>query len=149
MPSESYQEGLREERLSQRVVSDANARNSRQLLHAHVYNYLVKNGHYATARQFLREADVPLEEVSDAEAVAAGRQPAGLLPVQLMADADETLLLEWWNCFCRLRDDVDSTSMEELSSLQMEEMPVPLLPNGHHGSRSDQPHGDDHGSGES
>lgn len=42
------------------VISDTNASGSRQLLYVHVYNYLIKNGHYATARQFLREADLPL-----------------------------------------------------------------------------------------
>ena len=41
-------------------VSDAMASNSKELLYAHVYNYLLENKYYETARQFLREADVPI-----------------------------------------------------------------------------------------
>ncbi|AQZ09286.1 MSS11 (YMR164C) [Zygosaccharomyces parabailii] len=128
MSPESYNDSL-PERLNQKVVSDAHARNSRQLLHAHVYNYLVKNGHYATARQFLREADMPLGEASDAECLAMGQQPAGLLPAQLKIDSDETLLLDWWNSFCRLRDHVENTPADEIYMRQTQEMPAPFLPN--------------------
>ena len=42
------------------MVSDAMASNSKELLYAHVYNYLLENKYYETARQFLREADVPI-----------------------------------------------------------------------------------------
>lgn len=42
------------------VVSDAMAGNSKELLYAHIYNYLLENEYYDTARQFLRDADVPI-----------------------------------------------------------------------------------------
>ncbi|KAK5779001.1 hypothetical protein RI543_003621 [Arxiozyma heterogenica] len=42
------------------VVSDTMAGNSNELLYAHIYNYLLENKYYETARQFLRDADVPI-----------------------------------------------------------------------------------------
>ncbi|CAR25757.1 hypothetical protein ZYGR_0A03260 [Zygosaccharomyces rouxii] len=121
------------------VVSDANASDPRQLLHAHVYNYLVKNGHYATARQFLKEADLPLDNKNANEIINNSvntninndnedqQLPPGLLPTRLQVDSEETLLFEWWNSLCRLHDHVEQTPVEELRSTP-QKVPTPFLP---------------------
>ncbi|GAV51756.1 hypothetical protein ZYGR_0AF02270 [Zygosaccharomyces rouxii] len=120
------------------VVSDANAKDPRQLLHAHVYDYLVKNGHYATARQFLQEADLPLSnknanEVTGADVTNTGidiydqQWPPDLLKTRFHVDSEETLLFEWWNTFCKLRDHVEQIPLEELRT-NPSDIPTPFLP---------------------
>lgn len=121
------------------VVSDANTEDSRQVLHAHVYNYLIKNGHYATARQFLLEADVPLSNKNSGEVTMCdisndgnidiyGQQlPPDLLSTRLQEDSEDTLLFEWWNAFSKLRDHVEQTPLEELRPGQSD-APKPFLP---------------------
>ncbi|GCE98180.1 multicopy suppressor of sta proteins [Zygosaccharomyces mellis] len=121
------------------VVSDSNARDPKQLLHAHVYNYLIKNGHYATARQFLQEADLPLcsrnpNEITSTEITNntsidtyTQRLPPDLLATNLQGDSEETLLFEWWNTFCKLRSHVEQTPLEELRT-DPSNIPTPFLP---------------------
>lgn len=118
------------------VVSDAMAKNSRQLLNAHIYNYLIENGRYETAKQFLLEADVPLsEERSDTEETAdvgvrqkaKGEANADLLPASMMMNCAETFLHEWWECFNSLQRFVDNTPLEELKENRTREAIVPLV----------------------
>ncbi|QLL30457.1 hypothetical protein HG536_0A02740 [Torulaspora globosa] len=137
-------------REKKRMVSDAMAKNSRQLLNAHIYNYLIENKRYETARQFLLEADVPLsEERSDEEAgYSQARQNArleagvDLLPASMMMDCADTFLHEWWECFNCLQKYVDSTPLEDLKEDSRHREPivplVPLNPNafGNMGSRN-------------
>ncbi|QLQ78023.1 hypothetical protein HG537_0A02700 [Torulaspora globosa] len=116
------------------MVSDAMAKNSRQLLNAHIYNYLIENKRYETARQFLLEADVPLsEERSDGEEsgyVETKLEGGGdLLPASMMMDCADTFLHEWWECFNCLQKYVDNTPLEELKDDNRHREPiVPLVP---------------------
>lgn len=116
------------------MVSDAMAKNSRQLLNAHIYNYLIENKRYETARQFLLEADVPLcEERSDGEEAQArqnAKLEAGvdLLPASMMMDCADTFLHEWWECFNCLQKYVDSAPLEDLKEGNRHREPiVPLV----------------------
>lgn len=80
------------------VVSDALAKNSRQLLYAHLYNYLIENKLYDTAKILLDEADIPLSASKD---VSSGTQKEpnlelGDLPdVKMLMTSPDTFLLEW------------------------------------------------------
>lgn len=120
------------------MVSDAMAKNSRQLLNAHIYNYLIENKRYETAKQFLLEADVPLsEERTDTEEpgyakvrrMAKMEANADLLPASMMMDCAETFLHEWWECFNCLQKFVDDTPLEDLKEeFRNREPIVPLVP---------------------
>lgn len=55
--------------------------------------------------------------------------PPDLIPTRLQLNSKETLLLEWWNCFCRLRDHVEQTPLDELRTDSLE-VPRAFLPKG-------------------
>lgn len=115
------------------VVSDAMAKNSRQLLNAHVYNYLIVNERFDTARQFLLEADVPVFEErnrSNEERVRRKQELNGdLLPAKMLMDCKETFLYEWWESFDSLQKFVDNTPSEAFKSRNsLSEPIVPLAP---------------------
>lgn len=117
------------------VVSDAMAKNSRQLLNAHIYNYLVENKRYDTAKQFLLEADVPVFEErnrNDEGRVRMKRQKevdADLLPAKMLMDCKDTFLYEWWESFDSLQSFVDNTPSEAFQGRNAQREPiVPLAP---------------------
>lgn len=94
-------------------VSDAMAKNSKQLLYAHIYNYLIKNNYWNSAAKFLSEADLPLSRINGS---ASGEKTSlnaslkqglmdiaskgdivsedGLLPSKMLMDANDTFLRE-------------------------------------------------------
>lgn len=113
------------------VVSDAMAQNSRQLLNAHIYNYLIQNKRYDTARQFLLEADVPVfEERKRNDEERVRQEPAGgLLPAKMLMDCEDTFLYEWWESFDSLQRFVDSTPSEAfMERTSQAEHIVPVMP---------------------
>lgn len=117
----------------QTVVSDALAKNSRQLLYAHLYNYLVENQLYDTARILLKEADVPLsnplekdgsssennedDEDHDDTNHETSNEMNGIetdgddaLPgVKMLMTSPDTFLLEWWQSLWALHSYVKET----------------------------------------
>ncbi|CAL9733893.1 hypothetical protein MOSE0_C05710 [Monosporozyma servazzii] len=133
------------------VVSDAMASNSRQLLYANIYNYLLENKYYDTARQFLRDTEVPITKSNDAamnnyanrddQEKDADNKDARqmlekipkdhLLRTKMVINSPDTFLLEWWQQFYLLNDFVEESSMETLREVESPhfEYVYPLLPN--------------------
>lgn len=133
------------------VVSDAMASNSRQLLYANIYNYLLENRYYDTARQFLRDTEVPITKSNDAamnnyanrndQEKDADNKDARqmlekipkdqLLRTKMVINSPDTFLLEWWQQFYLLNDFVEGSSMETLREVESPhfEYVYPLLPN--------------------
>lgn len=89
-------------------VSDAHATNSRQLLNAYVYDFLIKSRLPQTARIFVREAEVPVAPADPHMGADSPLSPSGYqqfqkdhnLPKLAMAmDAPQGFLFEWWQVF--------------------------------------------------
>ncbi|ODQ78190.1 hypothetical protein BABINDRAFT_168381 [Babjeviella inositovora NRRL Y-12698] len=78
-------------------VSDSTATNSRQLLNAYIYDFLVKSGLPATAKAFVAEADVPTTNTVAPGAAEPAR--ADLPALQISMDAPQGFLYEWWQIF--------------------------------------------------
>lgn len=132
------------------VVSDAMASNSRQLLYAHIYNYLLENRYYDTAKQFLRDTEVPITKSNDAamsnyahrndqEKDADNKDVRHrlenipkdqLLRAKMVINSPDTFLLEWWQLFYLLNDFVEGSSMETLREIESPKFDYvyPLLP---------------------
>lgn len=112
------------------IVSDAMAKNSKQLLYAHIYNYLINSKRYGSAKQFLLEADVPIYEEyknninNSTHEVPKSNVPKDLFPTKMLMDCEDTFLLEWWKCFSALRGFVEETPIESLKHPNAE----PLVP---------------------
>ncbi|CAI4917294.1 BTE_HP_G0219050.mRNA.1.CDS.1 [Saccharomyces cerevisiae] len=127
-------------------VSDAMAKNSKQLLYAHIYNYLSKNNYWNSAAKFLSEADLPLSRINGS---ASGEKTSlnaslkqglmdiaskgdivsedGLLPSKMLMDANDTFLLEWWEIFQSLfNGDLESGYQQDHNPLR--ERIIPILP---------------------
>ncbi|CAI4700480.1 BAP_1a_G0041990.mRNA.1.CDS.1 [Saccharomyces cerevisiae] len=127
-------------------VSDAMAKNSKQLLYAHIYNYLIKNNYWNSAAKFLSEADLPLSRINGS---ASGEKTSlnaslkqglmdiaskgdivsedGLLPSKMLMDANDTFLLEWWEIFQSLfNGDLESGYQQDHNPLR--ERIIPILP---------------------
>jgi hypothetical protein len=89
-------------------VSDAQATNTKQLLNAYVYDFLVKSRLPQTARIFVREAEVP---VAPADPHVGGDSPLwpssyqqfqkdhNLPKLAMAMDAPQGFLFEWWQVF--------------------------------------------------
>lgn len=104
------------------------AKNSRQLLFAHIYNYLVHNKFYSTASQFLKEVEVPLTTIEnigkikentvrdDSSQMRYDDIPENLLRPDMLLNASDTFLVEWWEIFRTLFDHVDGIPNESLDS---------------------------------
>ncbi|CUS22067.1 LAQU0S04e07470g1_1 [Lachancea quebecensis] len=107
------------------LVSDAMAKNSRQLLYAHIYNYLIQHKYYETSRRLLDEADVPLSKSFPEE-----RQKSGeLLHAKMLMNSRDTFLCEWWQSLWTLHEYVESQPVEKISSSRLLREPVtPILP---------------------
>lgn len=104
------------------VVSDAMAINSRQLLYAHLYNYLLQNNYYETAKQFLREAEVPLSNLNNPKSPNSNSLslsnlgPNQLLKSKMIISSPDTFLLEWWQSLLLLNNFVETTPADDLNS---------------------------------
>ncbi|SCW01890.1 LAFE_0E09516g1_1 [Lachancea fermentati] len=107
------------------LVSDAMAKNSRQLLYAHIYNYLIQHKYYDTARRLLNEADVPLSKTLSDE----GPKEDELLHAKMLMNSKDTFLFEWWQSLWTLHDFVESQPTETISSDRFFREPItPILP---------------------
>ncbi|CDO94173.1 unnamed protein product [Kluyveromyces dobzhanskii CBS 2104] len=106
-------------------VYDAMAKNSKQLLYAHIYNYLVQNHHLDTAKKFLQEANVPLSR----EVPQYSMNGDKLLNSKMLMNSPDTFLLEWWQSLWALNEYVETTPNESLTNLKhFNERTVPILP---------------------
>ncbi|SCU89688.1 LAME_0E04962g1_1 [Lachancea meyersii CBS 8951] len=107
------------------LVSDAMAKNSRQLLYAHIYNYLIQHKYYRTARRLLDEADVPLSKpIPDDKA-----KSDELLHAKMLMNSKDTFLCEWWESLWTLHYFIETQSVEKISSNRLFHDPVtPILP---------------------
>lgn len=107
------------------LVSDAMAKNSRQLLYAHIYNYLLENKHYETAKKFLKEADVPLSK----DLPNNGLNNSQLFYAKMLMDSPDTFLLEWWESLWTLHEFVETQPAETVTnSHPFNERIAPILP---------------------
>ncbi|ONH66970.1 Transcriptional activator FLO8 [Cyberlindnera fabianii] len=80
-----------------RYVNDLKSTNSKQLLNAYVYDFLIKSSLSRTAQSFIKEADIPTG-ASTAKAVKRPPQK-DLLPLAISLDAPQGFLYEWWQIF--------------------------------------------------
>lgn len=89
-------------------ILDAHATNSKQLLNAYIYDFLIKSRLPQTARIFVNEADVPTSQNSSSSSNSPGDgqaphiqfQKDNNLPQLSMAmDAPQGFLFEWWLVF--------------------------------------------------
>ena len=127
-------------------VSDAMAKNSKQLLYAHIYNYLIKNNYWNSATKFLNEADLPLSRMNGSPLGQANNLNSnlkhglmnvaskgdivakdGLLPSKMLMDAKDTFLLEWWEIFQSLYNGDLESGHDQSHDLSRERI-VPILP---------------------
>lgn len=107
------------------LVSDAMAKNSRQLLYAHIYNYLIQHKYYDTSRRLLDEADVPLSKPFPEDEVKSNE----LLHAKMLMNSRDTFLCEWWESLWTLHHYVESQPVEKISSSRLFHEPVtPILP---------------------
>ncbi|ODQ80575.1 hypothetical protein BABINDRAFT_160837 [Babjeviella inositovora NRRL Y-12698] len=114
------------------VVSDSLAKNSRQLLHAHLYNYLLQNGYTEAAVTLLNEAKVPhapkkpssqkgdqygeiIREYSvtrntEAEVkkeTGGDNEHSEPLETNMVMYSPDTFLLEWWQLLWDMQSSVN------------------------------------------
>ncbi|SCV04289.1 LANO_0G09296g1_1 [Lachancea nothofagi CBS 11611] len=107
------------------LVSDAMAKNSRQLLYAHIYNYLIQHKYYSTARRLLDEADVPLSKPFPEDKPKSDE----LLHAKMLMNSRDTFLCEWWESLWTLHDYVETQPVDKISSNRLFHEPVtPILP---------------------
>ncbi|CDK24644.1 unnamed protein product [Kuraishia capsulata CBS 1993] len=86
------------------AVTDSTAMNSRELLNAYVYDFLIKSGLPNTAKAFFQEADVPVVQNQDDKANGSrSNSPKGGIsevpPLMMSMDAPQGFLYEWWQIF--------------------------------------------------
>ncbi|KAL3234850.1 hypothetical protein RNJ44_02638 [Nakaseomyces bracarensis] len=110
------------------LVSDAMAKNSRQLLFAHIYNYLIRNKFYATASDFLKEVDIPLSTADRIEKIKGtsgksreeeeleGEIPDFLLKPEMLLNSSDTFLVEWWEIFRTLYGHGEETAVDSMGN---------------------------------
>lgn len=84
------------------VVRDSAAANSKELLNAYIYDFLLKSGYNSSAASFLNEANVPViknnEKIFDKFQLMNSKQ--GLLPKSKMTmNTPEGFIYEWWHIF--------------------------------------------------
>ncbi|KAG0674819.1 multicopy suppressor of sta proteins [Kluyveromyces marxianus] len=110
---------------SEPFVSDAMAKNSKQLLYAHIYNYLIHNQHFDSAKKFLQEANLPLSKDIPRNSLNGDK----LLNSKMLMNSPDTFLLEWWQSLWALNEYVETTPTEQLMSLRpFNDRIVPILP---------------------
>ncbi|KAH3688672.1 hypothetical protein WICPIJ_000363 [Wickerhamomyces pijperi] len=82
---------------AEKFVTDAHFSNSKQLLNAYVYDFLIKSSLPETAQSFIKEADVPTGHPTTK---TIKRPPQkDLLPLAISLDAPQGFLYEWWQIF--------------------------------------------------
>lgn len=108
--------------LDNSVVSDLFAQDANQLLLAHLYNYLVENGHHESAKSLLQELNVPISAQSN------GNE---MVTAIMELDAPETFLLEWWLLIWQLQLSMDPklNQLFNPSPVMASKMPPPSRAN--------------------
>ncbi|KAG7810371.1 hypothetical protein KL921_002866 [Ogataea angusta] len=84
------------------TVSDSTAVNSRELLNAYVYDFILKSGFTATASAFFKEANIPVIHSEKRPTNSPPGSATGTpdLPASFMTmDAPQGFLYEWWQIF--------------------------------------------------
>ncbi|KAG7880822.1 hypothetical protein KL937_001669 [Ogataea polymorpha] len=84
------------------TVSDSTAVNSRELLNAYVYDFILKSGFTATASAFFKEANIPVihSEKRPTNSPSSSATGTSDLPASFMTmDAPQGFLYEWWQIF--------------------------------------------------
>jgi len=82
---------------AKKFVNDLISSNSKQLLNAYVYDFLIKSSLPQTASTFIKEADVPTDN-SNNKTIKTPPQRE-LLPLAISMDAPQGFLYEWWQIF--------------------------------------------------
>ncbi|SCU90518.1 LAMI_0E02432g1_1 [Lachancea mirantina] len=107
------------------LISDAMAKNSRQLLYAHIYNYLLHHKYYEAARRLLDEADVPLSKTVP-QAVYGQDE---LLYAKMLMNSPSTFLFEWWESLWTLHEFIEAQPIEQVSGPRaLNELITPIFP---------------------
>jgi hypothetical protein len=78
-------------------VNDLKSTNSKQLLNAYVYDFLIKSSLPQTAQSFMKEADVP--KGPPTSKIVKRPPQKELLPLAISLDAPQGFLYEWWQIF--------------------------------------------------
>ncbi|CCH44725.1 hypothetical protein BN7_4293 [Wickerhamomyces ciferrii] len=82
---------------AKKFVNDLISSNSKQLLNAYVYDFLIKSSLPQTAQTFIKEADVPTD--NNQNKVVKTPPQKDLLPLAISMDAPQGFLYEWWQIF--------------------------------------------------
>lgn len=82
---------------SSQYVNDLKSSNSKQLLNAYVYDFLIKSSLPKTAQSFIKEAEVPTGPPTTKSIKRP--QQKDLLPLAISLDAPQGFLYEWWQIF--------------------------------------------------
>lgn len=85
-------------------ISDSSAVNSKQLLNAYVYDFLIKNKLSQTAKIFVNEAELPVikndKSNKNSPLISNPSTPKDNLPtLSMVMDTPQSFLFEWWQIF--------------------------------------------------
>ncbi|GMM31331.1 hypothetical protein DAMA08_040760 [Martiniozyma asiatica (nom. inval.)] len=80
----------------QPLVQDSAASNSKELLNAYIYDFLLKSGLKASATAFFQEAEIPLAHNDDK---LPHKSFSELPQCQMTMDAPHGFIYEWWQIF--------------------------------------------------
>ncbi|ODV95330.1 hypothetical protein PACTADRAFT_68511, partial [Pachysolen tannophilus NRRL Y-2460] len=81
------------------TITDSTATNSRQLLNAYIYDFLIKSGLSSTAKAFYQEAEIPTTANNLSSIKRNNSLDNDLPPLAMSMDAPQGFLYEWWQIF--------------------------------------------------
>lgn len=113
-------------------ISDSSAVNSKQLLNAYVYDFLIKNKLSQTAKIFINEAELPVikhdKSNKNSPLISNPSTPKDNLPnLSMVMDTPQSFLFEWWQIFWdvfQAKNNVNNTNKNSQFALQYYQLQV-------------------------